>query len=214
MLVFNGWWLCHIRMSSMCSCSLTLIHAFSKKLYSPSRSSNTYIHWGANITWSFSPKYSQKTSNNLPIIARCGVSFVSSKSDLCSADVIAILYIICYDEPCYNSTRLYSHYNVILYDMILIALWLNFRFIMLIHILEVDLLSFLWNLVSWECHKMLLKKINIGLGKGLMLLGNLNQRWMSSVTGENRTDFEHIIDTSYLTSRGQKVTWNKKRLCH
>ena len=63
---------------------------------------------GGVITWSVSPKSSQKTPHSSPVRARCGVYFVSLMFDLRSAIAIAVLNVILLQMwPCYNGTRLY-----------------------------------------------------------------------------------------------------------
>ena len=70
------------------------------------------IQCGAVISWQLSPKSSQPTLHNSPVRARYVVSFVSSVSDLCSATVIAVLYVISwYIRPRYNDTRLYYYFT-------------------------------------------------------------------------------------------------------
>ena len=56
--------------------------------------------------------YSQKTPHSSPVRSRFGVSFVSSKSDLWSGVVIAVLYVISwYIVPRYSGTELYWYWN-------------------------------------------------------------------------------------------------------
>ena len=56
----------------------------------------------------FSAKYPQETSHSLPVRARYEVYFVRLNSDLCSASVTAMMYVISYYTGlCYNSTWLY-----------------------------------------------------------------------------------------------------------
>ena len=60
-------------------------------------------------TVNFLKKFSQQTPHIWPIRVRYGVSFVSTKTDSCSASFIAVLCaILCYIRLCYNGTGLKS----------------------------------------------------------------------------------------------------------
>ena len=57
----------------------------------------------------FFQKSSQQTPHSSPMRLRYGVSFVSSGSELCSAAVIAVLFVISwYIWQCYDGDRLYK----------------------------------------------------------------------------------------------------------